>query len=41
MARKFHHKNGATTYRENDDSVNYMYKWRSRSALIGEAAAIF
>ena len=26
MARKFHHKNGATTYRENDDSVNYMYK---------------
>ena len=25
MARKFHHKNGATTYRENADSVNYMY----------------
>jgi len=25
MARKFHHKNGATTYRENKDSVNYMY----------------
>ena len=26
MARKFHHKNGATTYRENADSVNYLYK---------------
>jgi hypothetical protein len=26
MARKFHHKNGATTYRENSDSVNYLYK---------------
>jgi hypothetical protein len=26
MARKFHHKNGATTYRENETSVNYMYK---------------
>ena len=25
MARKFHHKNGATTYRENADSVNYQY----------------
>ena len=25
MARKFHHKNGAMTYRENEDSVNYMY----------------
>jgi hypothetical protein len=25
MARRFHHKNGATTYRENADSVNYMY----------------
>lgn len=25
MARRFHHKNGATTYRENTDSVNYMY----------------
>lgn len=25
MARRFHHKNGATTYRENSDSVNYMY----------------
>lgn len=26
MARRFHHKNGATTYRENEDSVNYLYK---------------
>jgi hypothetical protein len=26
MARKFHHKNGATTFRENEDSVNYLYK---------------
>lgn len=26
MARKFHHKNGATTYRENQDSVNYLYR---------------
>lgn len=26
MARKFHHKNGAITYRENADSVNYLYK---------------
>ena len=25
MARKFHHKNGATTFRENPDSVNYQY----------------
>lgn len=25
MARRFHHKNGATTYRENADSVNYQY----------------
>jgi len=25
MARRFHHKNGATTYRENADSVNYEY----------------
>jgi hypothetical protein len=25
MARKFHHKNGATTYRENQDSINYQY----------------
>jgi len=25
MARRSHHKNGATTYRENSDSVNYMY----------------
>ena len=25
MARKFHHKNGAETFRENEDSVNYMY----------------
>lgn len=26
MARKFHHKNGAITYRENKDSINYLYK---------------
>lgn len=26
MARRFHHKNGAITYRENADSVNYLYK---------------
>jgi hypothetical protein len=26
MARRFHHKNGATTYRENADSVNYLYR---------------
>jgi hypothetical protein len=26
MARKFHHKNGAMTYRENSDSVNYLYQ---------------
>ncbi len=26
MARKFHHKNGAKTYRENSDSVNYQYE---------------
>lgn len=25
MARKFHHKNGAITFRENTDSVNYRY----------------
>lgn len=25
MARRFHHKNGATTFRENADSVNYLY----------------
>jgi hypothetical protein len=25
MARKFHHKNGATTLRENEDTVNYEY----------------
>jgi hypothetical protein len=25
MARRFHHKNGATTFRENKDSVNYQY----------------
>lgn len=25
MARKFHHKNGASTYRENADTVNYLY----------------
>ena len=26
MARRFHHKNGAETYRENSDSVNYRYR---------------
>jgi hypothetical protein len=26
MARRFHHKNGATTFRENEDSVNYLYR---------------
>ena len=26
MARRFHHNNGAETYRENEDSVNYRYK---------------
>jgi hypothetical protein len=26
MARRFHHKNGATTYRENADTINYLYK---------------
>jgi hypothetical protein len=26
MARKFHLKNGAGIYRENSDSVNYIYK---------------
>ncbi len=25
MARRFHHKNGAKTLRENSDSVNYVY----------------
>jgi hypothetical protein len=25
MARKFHHKNGAKTFRENEDTVNYEY----------------
>jgi Malonyl-CoA decarboxylase C-terminal domain len=25
MARRFHHKNGAKTYRENSDTVNYVY----------------
>jgi hypothetical protein len=25
MARRFHHKNGATTLRENSESVNYEY----------------
>jgi hypothetical protein len=25
MARRFHHKNGATTFRENSESVNYEY----------------
>jgi len=26
MARRFHHKNGAETYRENSDTVNYLYR---------------
>jgi len=26
MARKFHHRNGAETYRENPDTVNYLYR---------------
>jgi hypothetical protein len=26
MARRFHHKNGAITFRENEDTVNYEYK---------------
>jgi hypothetical protein len=26
MARRFHHKNGATTYRENAETVNYLYQ---------------
>lgn len=26
MARRFHTKNGAETYRENTDTVNYLYK---------------
>jgi Malonyl-CoA decarboxylase C-terminal domain len=26
MARKFHTKNGATVYRTNEDSVNYLYQ---------------
>ena len=25
MARKFHHKNGAQTFRENEDTINYEY----------------
>ena len=25
MAKKFHHRNGAITYRENQESVNYEY----------------
>lgn len=25
MARRFHHKNGAKTFRENQDTVNYLY----------------
>ncbi len=26
MAKRFHHKNGATTFRENPDTVNYLYR---------------
>jgi len=26
MAKRFHHKNGAITFRENEDTVNYEYK---------------
>jgi Malonyl-CoA decarboxylase C-terminal domain len=25
MAKRFHHKNGASTYRENADTINYLY----------------
>jgi hypothetical protein len=25
MARRFHHKNGAVTFRENEDTINYKY----------------
>jgi hypothetical protein len=25
MAKRFHHKNGAKTFRENDDTINYEY----------------
>lgn len=27
MARRFHLKNGAGIYRENSDTINYIYKW--------------
>jgi hypothetical protein len=26
MAKRFHHKNGAITFRENEDTINYEYK---------------
>jgi hypothetical protein len=26
MARRFHHKNGATTFRENAETINYLYR---------------
>lgn len=26
MAKRFHHKNGAFTFRENEDTINYEYK---------------
>jgi hypothetical protein len=26
MAQRFHHKNGAITFRENADSINYLYR---------------
>jgi hypothetical protein len=26
MARRFHHKNGAVTFRENEDTINYEYQ---------------
>jgi hypothetical protein len=26
MAKKFHHKNGATTFRENESTINYLYQ---------------
>jgi hypothetical protein len=32
MARRFHHKNGAVTLRENEDTVNYEYQVLQRDA---------
>lgn len=33
MARRFHHKNGAATYRENATSVNYQYYKRQTGEI--------